>query len=27
MLHAVWTQPIDDHGKPIARIFHATAKL
>ena len=27
VLHAVWTQPIDDHGKPISRIFHATAKL
>jgi hypothetical protein len=27
ILHAVWTQPVLDGGKPVARIFHAKAKL
>ena len=27
ILHAVWTEPVDEGGKAIARIFHATAKL
>jgi hypothetical protein len=27
VLHAVWTQPVEENGKPIARIFHAQAKL
>ena len=27
VLHAIWAQPIDDNGKPTARIFHAQAKL
>lgn len=27
VLHAVWTQPVDEDGKIVARIFHATAKL
>jgi hypothetical protein len=27
VLHAVWSQPVLVDGKPIARIFHATAKL
>ena len=27
VLHAVWAQPVDESGKPVARIFHATAKL
>jgi hypothetical protein len=27
VLHAVWTQPVDESGKAIARIFHAAAKL
>lgn len=26
-LHAVWTQPVDEQGKVVARIFHAQAKL
>jgi hypothetical protein len=26
-LHAVWTQPVDDGGKIVARVFHAKAKL
>jgi len=26
-LHAVWSQTIDEGGKPITRIFHAAAKL
>jgi hypothetical protein len=27
VLHAVWTQPVDDGGTIVSRIFHATAKL
>ncbi len=27
MLHAVWTEPVDEGGKIVARIFHAKAKL
>ena len=27
ILHAVWTQPVLEGGKPVARIFHARAKL
>lgn len=27
LLHAVWTQPVDENGKIVSRIFHATAKL
>ena len=26
-LHATWTQPVDDGGKIVSRIFHAKAKL
>lgn len=26
-LHAIWSQPIDDNGKVVSRIFHAQAKL
>lgn len=26
-LHAVWTQPVDEGGQVVARIFHAQAKL
>lgn len=26
-LHAVWTQPVDEHGVATSRIFHATAAL
>lgn len=26
-LHASWTQPVDDAGKIVARVFHAKAKL
>ncbi len=26
-LHAVWSEPVDEGGKVVARIFHATAKL
>jgi hypothetical protein len=27
MLHIVWTQPVDENGVPISRIFHSAAKL
>jgi hypothetical protein len=27
VLHAVWTQPVDEGGKIVSRIFHAQAKL
>ena len=27
ILHALWAQPVDESGKPVARIFHAAAKL
>ena len=27
VLHAVWTQPVDDAGKIVSRVFHASAKL
>ena len=27
LLHAVWTQPVDEGGKIVSRIFHAQAKL
>src|SRR5206468_3934100 len=27
LLHSVWTQTVDESGKPVARIFHAQAKL
>jgi hypothetical protein len=27
VLHAVWTQPVDEAGKRVSRIFHASAKL
>ena len=27
VLHALWTQPVLENGRPIARIFHAAAKL
>jgi hypothetical protein len=27
VLHAVWTQPVDEGGTIVSRIFHATAKL
>ena len=27
ILHAVWAQPVDEHGAIVARIFHARAKL
>lgn len=26
-LHAVWTQPVDENGKIVARIFHAAGRL
>ncbi len=27
VLHAVWSEPVDEQGKIVSRIFHATAKL
>jgi hypothetical protein len=27
VLHAIWTQPVDEGGKIVSRIFHATAAL
>ena len=27
MLHAVWTQPVEEAGKVVSRVFHAKAKL
>jgi hypothetical protein len=27
LLHAVWTQTVEEKGRPIARIFHAAARL
>ena len=27
VLHAVWSQTVDESGKPITRVFHASAKL
>lgn len=27
VLHVVWTQPVDENGVPISRIFHSAAKL